>query len=124
MRPFGDVTSADLLNELNALNRICTSNHPNIVKVLRHDRLPRSSYYYIDMELCDLNLDQYIQKKWPPHIHPEGRYFGVSRNDISIAWAIGRDIASGLAFIHSVGKVHRDIKPRNSTHLICSIRID
>src|SRR5271155_4185908 len=110
----------DLKNELRALDKICTQDHRNIVSVLRHDLLPYSTYYYVDMELCDINLDDYIYKPWPPGLIGKSRFFRFDNLNVPIEWAILADIATGLAFIHSLGEVHRDLKPRNGndSHLL------
>src|SRR5277367_560784 len=67
-RPFG--TLQDLQTEISAIEKICTQNHRNIVNVLRNNWLPysRPTCYYIDMQLCDINLDDciYKAKSWPP----------------------------------------------------------
>lgn len=115
VRPFGGHTEEGLHNELRALEKICTLNNRNIVSVLSHGYLPQSIYYYIDMELCDLNLEEFIKKKWPTHVLGKSRYFTSAAYDSSIVWAIMEDLACGLAFIHSLREVHRDLKPRNGS---------
>jgi serine/threonine protein kinase len=116
IRPFGDFAAADIFNEIRALDRICIHNIPNIVKVIGHDMLPQSSFYYIDMELCALNLDNYIQKKWPLNI--QSWYFEKEINEIVTVWGIMTDISRGLTFIHSLEEVHRDVKPQNGISLL------
>ena len=101
MRPFYDTTKEDIDNEINAITKLCTTGaHGNIVVVLRHGWLKSSPYYFIDMELCDKSLEQYIQ---------------TSKVEIDGIWRIMGDITNGVAFIHSHKEVHRDLKPRNST---------
>src|SRR5271168_4449390 len=61
IRPFGSVTKADIENEVKAITDISASGgHRHVIRFLLHGPLPASDYYYIDMELCDFNLDKYI----------------------------------------------------------------
>jgi serine/threonine protein kinase len=63
LRPFSNVTQKDIEVEVNAITKLSTSGgHSNIVAILAHGTLPDSNYYYIDMELCDFNLEHYIYK--------------------------------------------------------------
>jgi serine/threonine protein kinase len=109
VRAFGDFRQEDVDNEIRALNKLCSSNAPNLVKVFKHGMLPDSPYYHIDMEMCEVNLDDYIQGLRPP----------VSQERVSTpiavpeVWQIMGDISCGLSFVHSLGEVHRDLKPRN-----------
>jgi serine/threonine protein kinase len=104
-------------NEVRAVEKLCKpGTHKNIVAVLRHGNL-HSSYYFLDMELCDLNLESWIERKWDQRIEPELRYFmanAPSRMRLGQIWDIMEDITIGAAYIHSKQEVHRDLKPRNS----------
>ena len=65
MRPMGDITEPHIKNEIRVAVKLCqTGAHPNIVAVYDLGKLPRSSFYFIDMERCDLNLRSYIYGKW------------------------------------------------------------
>lgn len=110
VRPFQGITEDDIRNEIRALDKLCTHNVDNIVRVLRHNFLPQSVFYFIDMELCELNLDYFIREGWPADFS-ESRY--ASRG-IIVVWDILRHIVNGLEFIHGLKEVHRDMKPRNS----------
>lgn len=73
---------------------------------------PDSVVYYIDMELCAMNLEQYIQGSlrapglvdWSIPVDAE-----EVRNIIDIF----EQILSGVVFIHSEYEVHRDLNPQN-----------
>jgi serine/threonine protein kinase len=117
MRVVRLVGEKDIANELSALDKICTKDHPNVIEVFQHNWLLPQSMYYIDMELCDLNLSSYIScivPGWPETLVDKSQYFPSADYDLPVVWAIMKDIAQGLSFIHSLGLVHRDIKPQNS----------
>ena len=117
MRPFGKVTEEDILAELGAIKALYKNGSPkSLVAVEDYGRLPQSPYYYIDMELCDANLDTYIAGHMP--MEPKSanlRLFDTSLVGRGIwnTWDIMEQISSGIEFIHGHGKVHRDLKPRN-----------
>ena len=47
--------------QANAIIKICgPPSHDNITAVQQISEIWNTSYYFIDMELCDLNLHQYI----------------------------------------------------------------
>lgn len=107
------------MNEIRAVAKLCLSGcDDHIVTVLRHGPLANSSYVYLDMELCDLNLDQYIRKDWDPGMEEKVPHF-TNRDELGPVikaaqiWNIMADISSGVAFIHSRAEIHRDLKPRN-----------
>jgi len=67
------------------------------------------SFYYIDMELCDLNLETYLY-------HEQlAEEILLPISNVSQLWSIMQDITNGVAFIHGHKETHRDLKPRNST---------
>jgi serine/threonine protein kinase len=103
------VSEEDIENEVRAVKRLCMENsHKNVITVMKHGWLLSSddsisSLYYIDMELCDENLDRYMKRA---HNGP-----GLGQLEI---WDIVLQITSGVAFIHGLDEVHRDLKPKNS----------
>ena len=118
IRPFGALGAKDLQNEVRAVEKLCEpGSHKNIVSVLRHGRFP-PLLYFIDMEVCELNLENYIHRKWPAEIVAKVPHFTndvPARTRMSQVWEILEDITSGVAFIHLNKEIHRDLKPRNST---------
>jgi serine/threonine protein kinase len=68
------------------------------------------------MELCDMNLNDYIQsttaadpsKSLPRFIK------GGGANSLLQIWTVMSQIASGVEYIHREHQIHRDIKPGNS----------
>lgn len=108
-------------NELRAIHTLTwNKSHPNLVQIFGHGVLPNSNYYYIDMELCDLNLKAFIQRRWPTELD-KSRFFSTQLPDwtrMIDVWTIMTQITSAIEFIHNLGLVHRDIKPDNSTFFL------
>lgn len=111
-----------LLNEARAIAKLYENGVPkNLVAIIRHGYLPQSIFYYIDMELCDHNLDDYISdmsNDMHALIHHSlstrlSRSAFKKRRELDI-WDIMEQISNGLRFIHGCGEVHRDLKPSNS----------
>jgi hypothetical protein len=46
MRPFAGLTRNQILNEVRAMEKLCTTAHQNIVEVFRHGRLREHSTFF------------------------------------------------------------------------------
>jgi serine/threonine protein kinase len=103
------------LNEFRAVVKLCQgTSHINIVGTLRYGKIPESSYYYLDMELCDFNLGHLIAK-WKDSLlstsaEADQRLIEIAR--------IMHDTTSGLSFLHEQEEIHRDLKPRNGNSFL------
>jgi hypothetical protein len=131
IRRFGAITQADIENEARIMSTLSANGgHRNIVGVLKHGWMENSrNLYFIDMELCDVNLADYIhylrgvwpsvfdmetiKTKTPVYVDKDCSWSTRTHN----VFIIGRHIAEGLEFIHSMHYVHRDLKPCNGTQL-------
>jgi serine/threonine protein kinase len=124
VRRLGQATLGDIENEARAITSLTQEGgHPNIVTIFKHGWL-HGSLYAIDMELCDLSLDDYITGTRPlcqDGETPDSALFPVFAGpDISAVervlniWTIMTQVAGGLEFIHDHDQVHRDLKPSNS----------
>jgi serine/threonine protein kinase len=76
--------------------------------------------YYLDMELCDLDLESYIFQDIPSEIFDSIQenlavHLPEASNKMVPVWRIMLDICNGVRFIHEHQEVHRDLKPKNGT---------
>lgn len=56
------MTEKDIENERRAIEKLCDTPHDNIIKIFQHGRFHNQSpLYFFDMELCEINLDEYIR---------------------------------------------------------------
>ena len=100
-----------------AIQKLCGPGaHPNVVQVLSHGLIWNYGYYYINMELCDMSLDDYIHPKstlGPSNSLP---YYvkGGGTDSMVQMWTVMSQIASGVEYIHGERQIHRDLKPGNS----------
>jgi len=116
----------DINDEIQNIRQLCSTPHGHIVRVLRDGWLD-SRCCFIDMELCDINLEEYIHNR-SPRMAEEPKLLNEPvfvQQDCSTSmhmlntWIIINHICSGVQFIHENGFSHRDIKPANGcpTHL-------
>ena len=93
-------------NEARAITKLWAAGaHPNVVAVLRQGAVKDTGMFYFDMEYCNSNLENYMH----------GFKSRGKRLPMHKVWSIMQDVASGVAYIHQQGEVHRDLKPRNGT---------
>lgn len=104
-------------DEIAAILKLFDSDtHPNIVTILKIGDIP--PFLFIDMELCDLNLDDYIYCRKDPST--VATYFIKDQPPPMKSqqiWNVMLHIARGVEFLHGKQMIHRDLKPLNSTAL-------
>jgi serine/threonine protein kinase len=134
VRCGGGVKLSDIENEARNVSHLLESGkHKNIVTILNHGWISSFSVYFIDMELCDATLRDYIDY----HDHKLSAIFPI-RDDMAPVcvtnncsserrmlniWTIATHIASGLEFMHSHMQVHRDLKPANGISIVSSLNM-
>ena len=106
----------DYKNEVAAMKTLCNKSHTNMIQYIADGSIvsnPAESFHFIDMELCDINLNQYINGT----LNVAGIHglpvWNKENPDIFLITAIIQQLLSGLAFMHKEDKVHRDLDPRN-----------
>lgn len=108
----------EIEREVQAIGKICGKGaHTNIVVVFKLGELRNTPYYFIDMELCDLSLKEYIHRTTPPTYSESVPCFiknALPPLKAQQIWNIMRQIASGVMYLHTINVVHRDLKPANS----------
>jgi len=110
-----------IANEVRVITKLCSNGgHRNIIAVLQHGWLNKDQKYYFDMELCEMNLDDFIKGSYIAALG--NQYFdptsaGGEGPECLNLWNIMRDITRGLEYIHGLREVHRDLKPQNGTSI-------
>jgi serine/threonine protein kinase len=98
-------------NEVQAVKALSKESHANIVVVLRIGELRNSQDLFIDMELCDLNLTDYIRGAQPmPSFLVRNQPPPMLARQI---WNVMLQITTGVEYLHGQNMVHRDLKPPN-----------
>jgi serine/threonine protein kinase len=124
MRALG-ATRRQIEQEVSAITALGHGADENVIQILRHGWLdPEESVYFIDMELCDRNLSEFIMEPldWTSFScvdHPEY----LRDKDPPIWWRtseimrVNFQLVNGTEYIHRRDMVHRDLKPTNGIHL-------
>jgi serine/threonine protein kinase len=98
---------------------------------LQGDKFASVSYMFIDMELCDFDLDAAIVNRQlllltttPEDNISQGlprvsvkEEFLSSERELGCLEELVKHITQGVIFMHGLGEVHRDLKPANGTTL-------
>jgi serine/threonine protein kinase len=110
----GDYERQQVESEVKAVTALCKQFHRNVVYISDHGLLDDVTYF-IDMDLCDFNLSEFLRGDkvkpddwfihWPIEDYGDRLFFIV---------VFLQEIANGLYFIHGHDYVHRDLKPENS----------
>jgi|SRR5277367_4560099 serine/threonine protein kinase len=113
------------MKEFCTVQKLCEPGvHKNVVTVLNCGKLS-PSHWFIDMELCQLNLGTYILRKWTPLLKQSVPFLteipsSSATTEISQMGDVMKDIGGGVEFIHSHEMIHRDLKPQNGILLLSS----
>jgi len=124
---ISNAIAEDVENEVKVVEALRKKGtHPNIIEILNHGWLENAGkVYFIDMELADLTLTEYIDyvfhnKRLDVTIpNTEGFNPVFSPRECSklqrlqTTFEIVRQVVGGLEFLHNSGHVHRDLKPQN-----------
>jgi len=113
--------------EITAIKKIIgessLSYEKNIIRFIQFGRLPKAPYYFIDMEFCEITLEQYIYRSEPLGPNENIPFFVKDAPPPMKAqqiWNVMKQITNGVAYLHSIGMAHRDLKPANGNFIFDS----
>jgi serine/threonine protein kinase len=141
---FAAIRKEDIENEIRAITKLCKSEHPNIVQVLQYGQLQEGvAMYFIDMELCTVSLEQYIQAENVQELDQWKEYQKIAKDPtddsrktvrslvqdksqvpFTATYIILQHIVNGLLYIHCLREVHRDLSPQNSMSIYFKLTSD
>ena len=99
-----DITQLTIENELNIMKKVCTMNHPNLIKYIEHFWEDSKNKCSVIMEYCpNGDLSKVIEKA-----NSQGQ---ILPEDVILKYLF--DILSGVEFMHENEIVHKDLKPSN-----------
>ncbi|KAK4004966.1 hypothetical protein OUZ56_006692 [Daphnia magna] len=78
-------------------NILKSMNHENVLKIVHIEE--NEDFKFLVLELCEATLHDYIRRRYVGDMPPDPNAL--------------HQMASGLSYIHSLGFVHRNIKPEN-----------
>jgi serine/threonine protein kinase len=94
--------SDDVDREVRAIeNLFLNMKSPDLIEIIACHQF--GLFRFIDMELCSMDLNDFIAGKIP---------VGIGKFEDNTS-RILQQIVSGIEYIHSCNAVHRDLKPRN-----------
>jgi len=117
------MSNDEIANEIRAINKLCKTQHPNIVQVFEYGTLRKDgAFYFIDMERCDVSLDKYIQGQYVDGLT---NWETVQESDLRemYVYEILQHILHGILYIHALHEVHRDLSPHNGLSRIIEMLI-
>ena len=103
----------DYIKEVKSMKDLGSEFHKNVIQYIADGEILSDSIYFIDMELCDINLDEYMngtQNISGIHGLPA---WNKEDPDLFLIVAIVQQLLSGLDFMHKKQMVHRDLDPKN-----------
>lgn len=101
-----------LCNQLQEIRLLKRLSHPNIISM--RECITKESRLFLVLEHCTFNLhDLLTETSVSSTRSSDEEYLSYNRLCVPIARNLFRQLCTGLDYLHSLGVVHRDIKPQN-----------